>query len=182
MSTAQVASGLPLHSLLRSPLGAQLALHVSLSAPLVLSTDQRDGFLSSFKQAIGEERVEVFGVHIKDVVWVSNEDLSRYFLVLRLQETPKNEFGRLVRACNAVASNFGLSQLYEETSQKIRREKSNEDDKFHISIAWQLQAPSVPLAHRLEECENNFDGNIVSFDSLHVKIGNVVNYLALAHP
>jgi len=41
-----------IHSLLRSDLGAQLPLHISLSRPVVLRTEQRQSFIDAYKTAI----------------------------------------------------------------------------------------------------------------------------------
>jgi hypothetical protein len=43
-----------IHSLLRSDLGVQLPLHISLSRPVVLRTEQRQPFLDMFQTALQE--------------------------------------------------------------------------------------------------------------------------------
>lgn len=50
-------SKVELNSLLRSDLGAQLPLHISLSRPVVLRTEQRQSFLETFKSAIKDSNI-----------------------------------------------------------------------------------------------------------------------------
>lgn len=46
-----------LHSLLHSDLGAQLPLHISLSAPVVLRTEQRASFTDALTRSIRESHI-----------------------------------------------------------------------------------------------------------------------------
>ena len=46
-----------INSLLRSDLGTQLPLHISLSRPVVLRTEQRQTFLESYQTAIQSSNV-----------------------------------------------------------------------------------------------------------------------------
>lgn len=46
-----------IHSLLHSDLGAQLPLHISLSRPVVLRTEQRDSFTEIFAKEIRESHI-----------------------------------------------------------------------------------------------------------------------------
>jgi hypothetical protein len=46
-----------IHSLLRSDLGVQLPLHISLSRPVVLRTEQRQPFMDMFQTALQESTV-----------------------------------------------------------------------------------------------------------------------------
>ena len=46
-----------MHSLLRSDLGAQLPLHISLSRPVVLRTEQRQSFMETYQTAIQTSHV-----------------------------------------------------------------------------------------------------------------------------
>lgn len=45
------------HSLLHSDLGAQLPLHISLSRPVILRTEQRASFTEALQKAIHESHV-----------------------------------------------------------------------------------------------------------------------------
>lgn len=46
-----------IHSLLRSDLGAQLPLHISLSRPVVLRTEQRQSFIDAYQTAVRDSIV-----------------------------------------------------------------------------------------------------------------------------
>lgn len=46
-----------IHSLLYSDLGAQLPLHISLSRPVVLRTEQRHSFTEIFEKGIRDSRI-----------------------------------------------------------------------------------------------------------------------------
>ena len=47
-----------IHSLLYSDLGAQLPLHISLSRPVVLQTDQRSSFVETFRTALYDSHIQ----------------------------------------------------------------------------------------------------------------------------
>ncbi|TKA53640.1 hypothetical protein B0A49_10281, partial [Cryomyces minteri] len=73
-----------IHSLLTNDLGVALPLHISLSRPLILQTDQKDAFLTSMTSALTHSGVKPFTVSPTSLVWHPNDGGSRYFLVLRL--------------------------------------------------------------------------------------------------
>lgn len=52
LNTAQTAEDTPIYSLLKSDLGAELPLHISLSRPVMLLTDQRQPFAELLEQSI----------------------------------------------------------------------------------------------------------------------------------
>jgi hypothetical protein len=56
-SDTATASTPRLHSLLHSDLGAQLPLHISLSAPVVLRTEQRASFTDALTRSIRESHI-----------------------------------------------------------------------------------------------------------------------------
>ena len=47
-----------IHSLLYSDLGAQLPLHISLSRPVVLRTEQRHSFAETFEKEIRDSHIQ----------------------------------------------------------------------------------------------------------------------------
>lgn len=51
-SKSKTDKTLVINSLLRSDLGAQLPLHISLSRPVVLRTEQRQAFIETYQDAI----------------------------------------------------------------------------------------------------------------------------------
>lgn len=77
----------------------------------------------------------------RDLSWHSNENSTRWFLVLRLQPSPNAELRRLLEVCNALARDFKQPLLYENCVETSKPEVS-EGDPFHISIGWSLQPPA----------------------------------------
>jgi hypothetical protein len=56
--TSQADSEFKLESHLKSDLGAELPLHLSLSRPNVLRTEQREGFLEMVMERVGRVKVK----------------------------------------------------------------------------------------------------------------------------
>ncbi|KAL2436732.1 hypothetical protein ABEF95_013629 [Exophiala dermatitidis] len=125
-----------LHSFLRSELGALLPLHISLSAPLVLRTDQKSAFQERLCDELRKTTrsrittdgrgggnssrlgVRPFTIHVTGLDWVANQDKTRFFLVLKLSRPDKDELNTLLAVCNEVARRFGLQPLYEEDTKE----------------------------------------------------------------
>lgn len=59
-SEASVKAGLKLESHLKSDLGSEQPLHMSLSRPNVLTTAQREGFLELFTDRLYKARIRPF--------------------------------------------------------------------------------------------------------------------------
>lgn len=128
-------------SLLENDLGVQLPLHVSLSRPLALRTEQKQKFLDRLKQTVINSNIKAFTIKPKDLAWHPNEDETRWFLVLRLQLSSGAELSRLLETCNSVASSFRQPLLY-AGSESESLDAMSLDQHFHISIAWSLQPPT----------------------------------------
>lgn len=114
-------------------------LHISLSRPLTLKTNQKDNFLQNLKNAVREGGVKAIDSHIKDLAWHPNESKTRWFLVVRLQTC--SSISKLLDLCNGTAKQFNQPLLYAETETPIK--DSIAQDQFHISIAWSLNAPEL---------------------------------------
>jgi hypothetical protein len=137
--------------LLQNELGVALPLHVSLSRPLVLKTEQKDEFLPTLKKAVSGCGVKSFTTRLEQLQWHPNEDRTRWFLVLRVADS-NDELMKLLRACNSVADSYDQPRLYEEDEPRHSKHKqgvqmnqerdSQAAKKFHISIAWSLQRPT----------------------------------------
>ncbi|OAP63532.1 hypothetical protein AYL99_02759 [Fonsecaea erecta] len=183
---AQEDSKPHVHSFLRSELGVQLPLHISLSAPLVLKTEQRDPFQTHLESRLRQGRIKPFTVQVSGLDWVANHDKTRFFLVLKLMKPGDDELNRLLSICNAIARQFSLPRLYEERCDtparlqsqppsKTIREMADKSDAFHISIAWTLVEPDY---HARQELHRLADDKLrvlkVSFPRLKLKIGNSV--------
>lgn len=172
------------HSLLRSDLDVQLPLHISLSAPLVLDTSQKEPFDCAVRQAVAEYGARAHHVRVRSLEWVSNFDKTRWFLVLKLATPTNNDLRKLLDACNGCARKFGLNELYvdgEATSDTWGRGEA--EDCFHISIAWTLRDPTqnaVPanLAGSSTHLSHLRESHI-GFDTVKLKIGNTVHDISL---
>lgn len=151
-----------------------------------------------------------------DLEWVSNNEGTRWFLVLKCQQPDRDELNELLGFCNSLCKDFGLSQLYRddvssapddgsmmkkprwklararrkslETQKEregLRKELSwneNFDDHFHFSIAWCLKEPQEEPGFEERAIENlmqDVANIVINFDSVKVKIGNVVTSLEL---
>lgn len=181
-----------IQSSLRSDLGVRLPLHVSLSAPLILTTDNKDAFEEELSKAIQNAKLAAFDVSLSGLQWVKNFDGTRHFLILVLKEPLDAELQNLLSVCNGVAKEFRLPQLYAgrragvgvvpsregpEPRHKSTRSES-QGGKFHISIAWCLSQPRDShgvcqyFPRQLSEMK-------IRFDKVFVTIGNHTSALAL---
>lgn len=178
------------HSFLRSDLGALLPLHISLSAPLVLKTDQKGDFQTSLETRIAQSHVGAFTIQISGLDWVANHEKTRFFLVLRLSKPANDELNHLLRTCNATARQFEVSQLYDDLPGEsldhlchgeARKEAADKSDAFHISIAWTLEEPDEHAHARLLGLELDALRQLkVDFLLVKLKIGNSVIDIPLA--
>ena len=133
-----------IHSLLENELGVPQPLHISLSRPLVLKTAEKDAFLARLKQRVNESNIKAFSIQPKDLTWHPNESGNRHFLVLRLQTPPTSELHKLLEICNAIARTFEQPPLYADRKGEKR---TADDNQFHVSIAWSLEAPASKNAN-----------------------------------
>jgi hypothetical protein len=183
------------HSLLQTPLQVPLPLHISLSAPLVLRTENKDSFLDTITEGLTSVIRSLrhpITVRPASLSWHANEDKSRYFLVLRIQDTQNSSnpsaltlLNQLLLASNKAALQYNQPQLY----TKLKRQAGSSDFSpyFHISIAWSLPSPDHDLqdddlklqpavdAILKELCEDM----IVSFDAVKIRIGQIVTALPI---
>lgn len=174
---ANVDSSAEVHSLLRSDLDVQLPLHVSLSAPLVVTTEQKDPLHEAVLNAISESGAKCHSTSVQQIDWVSNNEQTRSFLVLRLRRPENDDLNRLLRACNSCAGKFDLARLYNDRND-AECDKEDHDSNFHISIGWTLQTPR----------DNTFESQAaihvlmqdrIAFDTVKLKIGNAVHDIPL---
>ncbi|KAJ9502382.1 poly(U)-specific 3'-to-5' RNA exonuclease [Exophiala xenobiotica] len=171
-----------IHSFLRSDLGAPQPLHISLSAPLVLKTDQKDAFQQTVFSEVSRSNVQPFNVQATGLDWVANYERSRFFLVLKLSRPSNNDLNRLLSASNAAARKLGLAELYENDQRKsdkdiskIQQTMTDRSDAFHISIAWTLKEPDKQTREQLLNLDKDYLKSLMmSFSVLKLKMGNVV--------
>ena len=190
-ATGQNPTRSNLYSFLRSDLGAQLPLHVSLTAPLVLKTEQKESFHLVLDSKLSSSQIKPFAVEVARLNWVANHDKTRFFLVLKLSKPNNDELNILLSICNEATQQLGLPQLYEhqrdspldlDPRPKIQAQgMTDKSDAFHISIAWTLEDLGGRGKQSLMDiADDQLGGLKVSFSLLKLKIGNSVIDLPLA--
>ncbi|KAK5700264.1 poly(U)-specific 3'-to-5' RNA exonuclease [Elasticomyces elasticus] len=199
-------AGCKVHSLLSNDLGVSLPLHVSLSRPLSLGTEQKSPFLTQLKDAVSSTGVRTFDVMQGGLAWHPNELRTRWFLVLQLRKPAQDELAKLLRSCNEIAGGFEQPLLYTQDSiegeslDAAKQHGGDGDDggKFHISLAWSLTEPTggdgtiaatTEVAHgKVEKSEPNtapaaieteMKGLSMTFSEVKVRIGQDVHSLPL---
>ncbi|KAM0804110.1 U6 snRNA phosphodiesterase Usb1 [Usnea florida] len=119
LSNAQCPQEHQLHSLLRSGLGAELPLHISLSRPIVLLAHQRQSFVDALTRAISKTNSNPFTVTVKGLEWVANYENTRWFLVLKLEKPPQDDLNKLLQFSNQNVTAFGQPPLYTDSLQPL---------------------------------------------------------------
>ena len=180
-------TGHDLTGFLTSELGAPQPLHVSLSRPFVLRTDEKDAFLDRLIRDTARSRVPAFALACYDLAWHRSPDSERSFLVLRVRgpSGANDELSALLRACNRLVASFGQPELY--ASRASGHDKTNcASDAFHVSLAWSFIPPTAELSQKTARvfARPEFRDAILSHisipvDGVKVKIGNVVTNVAL---
>lgn len=173
-----------LESHLKSDLGSELPLHLSLSRPNVLRTDQREGFLETLTDRYHKARVKPFTVDFDGFEWVGNADRTRWFLVLKISVAPNSELPRLLDLTNRTFTVFSQPGLYSPNGNGL--------DGFHVSLAWSLTEPSTEVKRRVKEAVvpgDTKEGKIFVRDNdrklameiagIRVKIGSAVHVVEL---
>lgn len=172
---------------LTSELGAPLPLHVSLSRPFVLRTDEKDAFLDRLTQDITRCRVYAFSLVCYDLAWHRSPDSERSFLVLRVRglSGANDELSALLRACNRLVASYGQPELYTSRGPE-QSGSSHASDAFHVSLAWSFTSPTAGLSQKTAEvfARPEFRDAVLSrismlVEGVKVKIGNVVTNIAL---
>lgn len=180
-----IGHGLP--GFLTSELGAPLPLHVSLSRPFVLRTDEKDAFLDRLIQDTARCRVPAFALACHDLAWHRSSGSERSFLVLRVRglSGTNDELSALLRACNRVVASYGQPELYSSRGPG-EDESSDAIDAFHVSLAWSFTSPTAELSQKTAEvfARPEFRDAVLSrisipVEGVKVKIGNVVTNIAL---
>ncbi|BCS21273.1 HVSL domain-containing protein [Aspergillus puulaauensis] len=179
-----------LHSFLHSDLGAQLPLHISLSRPVVLRTEQRRPFMEAFESTLEKSVLSPFNVQVDSLDWVSNFEKTRWFYVLRAKRPDKDYLNNLLQISNRTLASFGQPPLYKPVSDLSKSSGAQQGSKstsaadytgcFHISIAWSLTEPSTDE----RECMKSIDiqeltALMINFDCVKAKIGNNVSSIPL---
>ncbi|KAE8382206.1 U6 snRNA phosphodiesterase Usb1 [Aspergillus bertholletiae] len=187
-------SKVELNSLLRSDLGAQLPLHISLSRPVVLRTEQRQSFLETFQSTIQDSNIRAFNATTEGLRCVSNYEKTRWFYVLRVKKPENDGLNRLLKLSNRSLASFSQPALYEASPhilnadassstsiQWLRCSSTDYSNFFHISLAWSLTEPSPDEKDQIASIELRELSNLsVSFDCVKAKLGNNITSMPLA--
>jgi hypothetical protein len=185
---------------LQSELGAPLPLHVSLSRTLQIRTDDREDFLETLNSCLRRAAVQSFHFRFQGLKWVPNFERNRWFLVLSIEKPAQDELNRLLNACNEATGRRGHPGLYvgghgdgpmenNTPHDAFKRRKSEQhdgedvdrSDRFHISIAWNLEEPDpscTPLIKNID-VSKYIQPPEASFDVVKARIGNVVHSIDL---
>ena len=204
-SAAAGGKGVEITSFLTSDLAAPQPLHISLSRPLALSSEQKDDFLRGLEAAIRASGISRFTVACCKAEWHRTPESGRSFLVLRVRSSQATsptgaaatsnsnpELTGLLRLCNATAKSYGQPGLYlwaegnggdvdDDGEERVGR-------AFHLSIAWSFAEPSEGLLKATEgvfsspEAARRIQEVQIPIDGVKVKIGNVVTHAALQDP
>ncbi|PWW74487.1 hypothetical protein C7212DRAFT_298691 [Tuber magnatum] len=182
-STVTAEAGVKLESHLKSDLGSEQPLHLSLSRPNVLATGQREGFLELLRDRLDKTRIKPFSVEFTGFEFVSNNDRTRWFFVLRATEGADTQLPRLLQLANHTFEAFEQPPLYAENGDKL--------DGFHVSLAWSLVEPGKDTIAKVVEAlkkhvcwgkilgQSEVERLKLAIDAVKVKIGNVVHIIEL---
>lgn len=189
--------GVAVHTALKeSDVSVDRPLHISLSAPITLTSNNKDEFLDDLTKAIKSCRVSPFVLDFSGGVdWYRAEDSTRSFLVLRVREvqdtgntsdsSPNPQLTTLLDKCNETVKNYRQPPLYDS------RDVGN---CFHVTIAWTLARPSESLRQLTDSVFNDSKttlnnkvsirdklrtGSRLRVDTVKVKIGNYVTRFEL---
>ncbi|EKJ75795.1 hypothetical protein NXS19_008418 [Fusarium pseudograminearum] len=179
----QVSSDTKLFNFLTSDLGSPLPLHISLSRPLSLTTSAKDEFLDKITESFNSSGIAPFTVKPQSLAWFRSPDSDRTFLILRVASGPDTkplnpELTSLLLRSNSVAAQFGLPSLY------ARSPDEPVGGAFHVSIGWTFHLPGDDMSLKTLRLfkQSKFDDIRkleISVPGVKVKIGNVVNHIAL---
>ncbi|MCJ1478720.1 poly(U)-specific 3'-to-5' RNA exonuclease [Lambiella insularis] len=116
-----LSEGAQIQSLLKSELGADLPLHISLSRSLTLLSNERQLFLVILVQSLEKISIRPFEVHVNGWKWEPNFEKTRWFLVLQLARPSADSLNMLLWASNQTALALGKPTLY-ATPERTPRE------------------------------------------------------------
>lgn len=128
--------------MLQSDAGVQRPLHISISPPLILRTENKDNYLSAIKdgmrsfstRATRDKLHSTIQISFRDLIWASNHQSTRWFFVARAARPPGDQLNKLVHMCNDTAARFDLPQLYVGPSPASRSEDHDDDEHGFESL------------------------------------------------
>lgn len=126
--------------------------------------------------------------------WVSNNERTRWFLVLHVARPVSDGLNRLLALSNRALAAFDQPSLYASSSgtrwnralvahgrgQDMSESAGDYSDCFHVSLAWSLVEPSKKDEERVRGLDlGDVKSMRVGFDSVKAKIGNHVESVVL---
>ena len=124
-------------------------------------------------------------MHTTSLDWASNDEKSRWFVVLRLDHSKDDGLNKLLHASNEACKLFGQPLLYKPRMAEQVREPAHSQLQdlarhCHISIAWSLDQSAGTYG----AASGNHDVNVprlkVPVDLIKVKMGNMVHSFSLS--
>ncbi|RPA82738.1 hypothetical protein BJ508DRAFT_360956 [Ascobolus immersus RN42] len=171
-AAVKVSPTFKLNTHLTSDLGSDLPLHLSLSRPNTLETEQKVRFMDLLESAIENSGIRRFSIKFTGFEWVRNQNATRWFLVMKAAAATvkKDELIKLLLGCNRVFEVFNQPGLDGLGSSG-----------FHVSIAWTLEEPTKELKTAVEralESELSALSSLALYaDVVKVKMGNAVKII-----
>ncbi|KAK6949252.1 hypothetical protein Daesc_009326 [Daldinia eschscholtzii] len=162
-------------------LGAPQPLHISLSRPIVLSTAEKDDFLEKLISRVKSSGIGLFDLAPRGLEWHRTSESERSFLVLR-QRRHNPELAALLQRCNALVQEHQQPPLYAFSGSGS--DGINDDDAFHISVAWSFAPPSPDVKRYTERAfaagpRAEVLAMRVPVRGVKAKIGNVITPVEL---
>lgn len=167
-----------------------MPLHISLSRPTTLVTQQRERFGELLKASIEQsgilayvwhafettettggltDKVCRFELSFKSVDWVPNAEGTRWFLVLRLEQPPNNCLNRLLRVSNQVFGSFGQPPLYALSQPEVRAYPTESRRKAGSHRNRRVRSEDRPGSERIDMLSESPHADFSSH--FHISIG-----------
>ncbi|KAI0452366.1 U6 snRNA phosphodiesterase Usb1 [Xylaria acuta] len=174
-------------SFLTSDLGAPQPLHISLSRPIVLSTSQKETFLSGLESSIRSSGVAPFELAPAGVEWHRTAESARSFLVLRVGSTRRNSGGSrageetkpkpinpqlaaLLRRANALVTAFGQPALYAFANSSSSSDNNDNSNNSNSNSNNTSKKPGSTTANNGGSKEVDTDAEVEVDNAFHISV------------